>query len=731
MVHHHHDYEPQRYLLVMRHAQRQDEVDDGWAATESARPGGRPWDPPLSSPQGLAQAEEAAAKLAAWERRTGARIVAVVASPFLRCLQTAAAACRQLGLHQLHVSWAVSEALCRMAAVPPGPLPSWMWPRAVEADGQSGAGGDSSSSSSSTMRQGMSPGEFLTQLGAEVVEAPLDAAGSGLRLRLLLGGSAAAQLPGDGTAPAQERRGGRVEARPGLGEQREEGGAGGEVSATAAGCCSEGAQRCQPDSAPRVLQGLRVTVLPPPLDLAAVGAAPPGDTAAGGDGPLTAAGLSPPSPPESESESAPDSCRHSLGEGGDGRAEETVRSSMAAAGEAVSRERRRSGPDALPGEDGGSSGKGEGCGEAPGRHWPRGRDHRGGQGVEHTHLAAAAAAPLLPEYGVPYAPETLEAAHVRYRAAIRCLMAAAAAAAAAAGPAATAEEPAAGDGSAASTRGAPTGTCCGESTEADAMTARVVAPGPTTNGSIGGAHRPSLAPWRALWQAGTTRRTHGVNAEVPGAGDGGAGAGGASGAPSSSAPMSPLAADEQAPGGRPEDHSPGPSAQDAAAGGFMSPGNGGERGGRTEYDKTSCCGDESEEDDADDVRQFRRQPISQLDTPPHDGAFGPVGRRHTRHRKPPREGTVEAVLVVTHGEAVACAAATVAPWALVYEVRHTGFVVLAAGEGDGEEEAGRHGGGMGDGARSGEGGSGADAVWELLPDPHGHRGVLWMSALDE
>lgn len=72
-----------KFVLVLRHAQRQDEISDAWTQAESQRPGGRPWDPPLSE-TGLAQAAKAGLQVAAWERRSGVRISAVVVSPFLR-----------------------------------------------------------------------------------------------------------------------------------------------------------------------------------------------------------------------------------------------------------------------------------------------------------------------------------------------------------------------------------------------------------------------------------------------------------------------------------------------------------------------------------------------------------------------------------------------------------------------------------------------------------------------
>jgi hypothetical protein len=113
-------------LLIMRHAHRQDEAQPDWAAQEAAR-GGRGWDPPLSA-TGRAQADAAAARLLAWQQQSGICIAAVLCSPFLRCLQTAAAAARALGVPVLHLSWSLAEALCRLGTpCPDGPLPQWMW----------------------------------------------------------------------------------------------------------------------------------------------------------------------------------------------------------------------------------------------------------------------------------------------------------------------------------------------------------------------------------------------------------------------------------------------------------------------------------------------------------------------------------------------------------------------------------------------------------------------------
>lgn len=105
-----------------------------------------------------------------------------------RCLQTAAAICQALGLPSMHVSWAVSETLCRVPGTPTGPLVHWMWPRIPAgeqqqmqqqgqqdpaAGGEATSGGDDGSSSGAG-GGGSSPGsltarEYLTGLGATVL----------------------------------------------------------------------------------------------------------------------------------------------------------------------------------------------------------------------------------------------------------------------------------------------------------------------------------------------------------------------------------------------------------------------------------------------------------------------------------------------------------------------------------------------------------------------------------
>eukprot|EP00245_Coleochaete_scutata_P010395 TRINITY_DN362_c0_g1_i1.p1 TRINITY_DN362_c0_g1~~TRINITY_DN362_c0_g1_i1.p1 ORF type:complete len:321 (-),score=42.50 TRINITY_DN362_c0_g1_i1:96-1058(-) len=66
-------------LIVMRHAERLDEVDATWATTTD-----RPWDPPLSE-RGRMQAWELGRNL----KDEGMDITRVITSPFLRCVQTA------------------------------------------------------------------------------------------------------------------------------------------------------------------------------------------------------------------------------------------------------------------------------------------------------------------------------------------------------------------------------------------------------------------------------------------------------------------------------------------------------------------------------------------------------------------------------------------------------------------------------------------------------------------
>lgn len=88
-------------VYVMRHGERQDMAEAGWAASAE-----RPWDPPLSA-FGVSQAAQRGADFAA--KRTP--VTTVVASPFTRCIQTAAGFMRAYGLpaDRLHVDARVCE----------------------------------------------------------------------------------------------------------------------------------------------------------------------------------------------------------------------------------------------------------------------------------------------------------------------------------------------------------------------------------------------------------------------------------------------------------------------------------------------------------------------------------------------------------------------------------------------------------------------------------------------
>jgi len=65
-------------LIVIRHGERQDEVDKNWSEESSS-----PWDPPLSQ-HGREQGAQAAKLLADYA------VQRVVTSPFARCLETTA-----------------------------------------------------------------------------------------------------------------------------------------------------------------------------------------------------------------------------------------------------------------------------------------------------------------------------------------------------------------------------------------------------------------------------------------------------------------------------------------------------------------------------------------------------------------------------------------------------------------------------------------------------------------
>ena len=91
----------QQQVYVMRHGERQDMAEAGWATSAE-----RPWDPPLSA-FGVTQAAQRGASFAA----NGIPVDTVVASPFTRCVQTAAGFMRAYGLpaDRLHVDARVCE----------------------------------------------------------------------------------------------------------------------------------------------------------------------------------------------------------------------------------------------------------------------------------------------------------------------------------------------------------------------------------------------------------------------------------------------------------------------------------------------------------------------------------------------------------------------------------------------------------------------------------------------
>ncbi|EFJ42882.1 hypothetical protein VOLCADRAFT_97074 [Volvox carteri f. nagariensis] len=623
----------------MRHAQRQDEVDDNWTAAEAARPGGRPWDPPLSSPHGLAEAEAAAEKLAAWECSTGARIVSVVTSPFLRCLQTASAACRRLGLQQLHLSWEFSEALCRVAGIPSGPLPTWMWPPpqggATTGQGTQAqiTGGSSISCAGSGSSRGLTHEDFLGQLGALVIAAPAG------------GGSAAPSVAVETAAVA------RAHQLPQQQEGRHIGSSG---------------EAARPQ---RQLEKQK----------RGEGAGSSGDV-----------------------------------DGMDGAAAATLRR----AGKLL--------PEAPSSASSSRSGTAEGqvlqglCVTVlPVRSLP-GRTLAAAGGIAHVGPAEGpcrgAVAPDSEVEMERQSPETLEAAYERYRSALQCLMATAAAAGGdiADGGNAVGHGKGGGGGDLGALAAASLGN-------PEAALSSEAAVEERTCGVPG-----DLGPWSAVWQARPARRTLkdvvGTAAEADSNDDAGCRGDCAAAAAVQNGPTV-TAVGSRAPGsGTPDE---------AAASTSSRPG-----GGEGTENGVTCCGEDH--DSCPSLQRHPTPPVSTAqDTPPYVYNGMP--------------GT--AVLVVTHGDAVACAAATVAPWVLVYEVRHTGFVVLASGErcedrgklfccGDhanvaaaepGRTEPERPGSGSGPGGQDRlgrrSGGVHDAAAWELVPDIQGNQGVLWMSTL--
>lgn len=112
-------------LITLRHALRQDELDQGeWAFTAE-----RPWDPPLSD-EGKKQAAKAGTSIAG----LNVALDFIVTSPFLRCLQTTSAVLDGLPEPKPHVE--VDCSLCEVLSTAflagQGPekgqsIRSWMW----------------------------------------------------------------------------------------------------------------------------------------------------------------------------------------------------------------------------------------------------------------------------------------------------------------------------------------------------------------------------------------------------------------------------------------------------------------------------------------------------------------------------------------------------------------------------------------------------------------------------
>ncbi|GLI69718.1 hypothetical protein VaNZ11_014227 [Volvox africanus] len=376
-------------------------------------------------------------------------------SAYLRCLQTAAAACRRLDLRQLHVSWAVSEALCRISGIPTGPLPAWMWPRVRENpklkllsdnnnndygdhddDGDDGDGGDNGSCSSNEMGT-LSAKEFLTELGAVVITAAEEAA----------------SVPGE-LQPVRYPRGTRVRRGSGGGEEHitEDAGMGGVRG-----------QQQHMDADRQILKGLVVTVLPPPVD--------PTASPSGG-------GRRTPTRPEMASAQDGDETACDMmqptGEGGEGGC---------AAGRAI----RDGPPCGSPGARRREAAHGQHqvmgridvCRVGPQQSEHFAHDQVGETAFDKDEHPAVQAAVQM--YCVPHSPESLEAAHERYRAVLRCLMATAAVTA-----------------DAAIMHPSDAGRIQGSPGNVDTDPA-------CTTSLKGGGQKELRPPWQALWRAGTLR----------------------------------------------------------------------------------------------------------------------------------------------------------------------------------------------------------------------------------
>ncbi|GIL47810.1 hypothetical protein Vafri_3913 [Volvox africanus] len=603
-------------------------------------------------------------------------------SACLRCLQTAATACRRLGVRQLHVSWAVSEALCRISDIPTGPLPHWMWPRVVGNpklkpltdntnndggdDGDDGNDGDDGSCSNNEMGA-LTAEEFLTELGAVVVAADEEAA------------SVAGELQ-----PVRDPCGGRVRRGSRGGEE--------EHNTKDAGMGEGRGQQHSMDAHGQVLKGLAVTVLPPPGDPSA--SPPSGDrdvptrpeTASALDGDETACDVMP-----------------LAGEGGEGGC---------AAGRAISDDPKTlsCGP---PGARRDEAAHGQGYDTGPSdmclvgpqqcEHFAHDQ-HQGGETSfdRDEHPAVQVAVQM---YSVPHSPESPEAAHVRYRAVLRCLMATAAATA-----------------DAVTTHASDAGRIQFSPGKVDT--------GPACTASLGRAGQKELRTWQALWRGGTLLSVDEAADAAP-MDDrvGGSGSSPRTGCRAVKTPTSGIRESDDDGGAQ----SPGPAAtpggSEATLEALPMITATGHHGDNTTSGVTCCRGDLGNGDE-DSPQEPLERSVNQLDSAPH--RHTPPTRRQRcleQQQQQQQQHAAEAVLVITHGEAVACAATTVAPFTLVYEVRHTGFVVLASTwntEG-GEQPAG---GGDGCGKQGAADGS-SDALWELVPDPDGDRGVLWMSVVND
>jgi len=97
-------------IFICRHGEREDYQ---WKARGESwqQQAERPWDTPLT-PGGIAQGAAVGRAIAAHTNRLGlAPVQMVLTSPFLRCAQTAAAAAAPLGLEEVGVTTALSEAM--------------------------------------------------------------------------------------------------------------------------------------------------------------------------------------------------------------------------------------------------------------------------------------------------------------------------------------------------------------------------------------------------------------------------------------------------------------------------------------------------------------------------------------------------------------------------------------------------------------------------------------------